>query len=139
MTDPQTPATAKHVCPVCRYEGLGGHRCEDAWVTPDGTRIPYPQAPATEAAFAWLIERGQPERQVPTVWLKSADPVAWTSDANTALRFERRASAVEVIGALFTPPPSRGGPSARAVEHGFIKPKRVEWYDIAYDEGDESP
>jgi hypothetical protein len=69
----------------------------------------------------WLIERGQPERQVPTVWwadrkrwgLTYMDD--WTDDANKAFRFESREAAEEVIAAKFTPPASRGGPSARAV------------------------
>ncbi len=85
--------------------------------------------PADSAApeLAWLIERGQPEGQVPTVWwadrkrwgLTYMDD--WTDDAFKAFRFASREAAEEVITAKFTPPASRGGPSARAVEHGFIR------------------
>ncbi len=71
-----------------------------------------------ETVFTWLVERGQPEGQVPTVWWTGS---GWTEDANKADRFSREA-AEAVIEAKFTPPASRGGPSARAVEHGFVPP-----------------
>jgi hypothetical protein len=75
---------------------------------------------------AWLIERGQPEGQVPTVWWADRkrdglmDVDKWTQDAFKAERFETREEAEEVIARKFSPPASRGGSSARAVEHGFI-------------------
>ncbi len=79
---------------------------------------------ASPGETVWLIERGQPEKQVPTVWwsdrkrwgLAYAD--SWTQEAFKAARFESREAAEEVIAAKFTPP--IGEPSARAVEHGFI-------------------
>jgi len=75
--------------------------------------------------FVWLIERGQPERQVPTVWW--VDEHRWTSDANKAFRFSARAAAQEVIGLTLTPPQARyGGPSARAVEHVFLTDRAAE-------------
>lgn len=83
------------------------------------------QVPAQHET-AWLIERGQPEKQVPTVWWADrkrwglAHMDEWTEDANKAARFDTREAAEAVIGAKFTPPASRGGPSARAVEHGWI-------------------
>jgi hypothetical protein len=70
---------------------------------------------------AWLIERGQPERQVPTVWFGAG---GWTDDANKAHRYASREQAEARIASDFTPPPSRGGPSARAVEH--------RWLDTSY-------
>lgn len=72
---------------------------------------------ATE--FAWLIERGQPERQVPTVWwtgLKDRD--AWTTNAFAARRFDSQEAAEQEIARLSGPlPRHRFG---RATEHGFI-------------------
>lgn len=72
--------------------------------------------------FGWLIERGQPERQVPTVWwMERRYGIGdWTDDANKAIRFATREAAEAIIRRDFTPPASRGGPSARAVEHGFM-------------------
>lgn len=78
-------------------------------------------APVLRDETVWLIERGQPERQVPTVWW--ADEHRWTSDANKAFKFSSRAAAQEVIGLRLTPPQARyGGASARAVEHAFVNP-----------------
>jgi len=71
-----------------------------------------------QSEAAWLIERGQPEKQMPTLWWVGDN--RWTDDAFKAMRFESREAAEGVIASKFTPPPSRGGPSARAVEHGFI-------------------
>lgn len=71
------------------------------------------RAPAT----TWLVERGQPEGQVPTVWWMDD---GWTDLASEARRYTR-AAAEAVIARKFTPPPSRGRPSARAVEHMFFE------------------
>lgn len=43
----------------------------------------------------WLIERGQPERQSPTVWWCGNQD--WSEDANKAVRFESKESAEAVI------------------------------------------
>lgn len=76
-------------------------------------RAARPAPPET----AWLVERGQPERQTPTVWWTGA---GWTEDANLATRYGTREVAEEVIRRQFTPPASRGGPSARVVEHRWL-------------------
>lgn len=74
---------------------------------------------ATLAASAWLIERGQPEGQTPTIWWVDD---GWTDLVSEARRYTR-AEAEAVIARKFTPPMSRGGPSARAVQ----RPER--WTD----------
>jgi hypothetical protein len=102
----------RHPHPVDHSWGMQGEQLAAALAA-----HPTPPPPL-DAVFAWLIERGQREGQVPTVWWMGNDD--WTTDANKAARFESREAAEEVIGRKFTPPPSRGGPSARAVEHGFL-------------------
>lgn len=75
-----------------------------------------------ETQFAWLIERGQPERQVPTVWWTGTD---WTTDAHAAEKYATRDIAERVIVAR-SPIPSHRPPGSlslprfgRSVEHGF--------------------
>lgn len=82
--------------------------------------------PDTE--FAWLIERGQPEGQAPTVWLDTSTQRPdwygdWTQDANQATKFPTRESAEWHIRDARIP-------SARAVEHG--------WFGRGPDEGGEA-
>lgn len=76
--------------------------------------------------FAWLIERGQSERQVPTVWWilgeRESEPTTregerWTQDAYEATWFSTKTAADAVIARLFTGP--LGDVSAKATEHGF--------------------
>ena len=76
---------------------------------------------------AWLIERGQPEKQAPTVWWvmddrsldepTSRDGEKWTQDALEATQFATQAAAEAVIDRLFTGP--LGYTHARATEHVF--------------------
>lgn len=69
-----------------------------------------------DTTFCWLIERGQPEGQTPTVWLDcSAEPTygAWVTDANEASKFPTREAAEAYIE-------ERAIPNARAVEHGWL-------------------
>jgi hypothetical protein len=79
--------------------------------------------PLGETVFQWLIERGQPEQQEPTVWLENsaAHPAShkhWTTDANQAAMFPSRTAAEQYIAEELTHPIR--GASARAVEHGFM-------------------
>lgn len=97
----------------------------DPW--PDDHRISdTPPADAQPDWNGWLIERGQPEKQRPTVWwadrkrwgLMYSD--SWTTDAFKAYRFDSKEAAEQVIYQKFTPPV--GEPTARAVAHGFVQP-----------------
>jgi hypothetical protein len=78
-----------------------------------------------ETVFAWLIERGQSEKQSPTMWwIGEPDALSrhgetWTQDAWQATRFTTEAAAHAVVDRLFRSPGS-GDYSARAVEHGFV-------------------
>lgn len=74
-------------------------------------------AAGPETVFQWLIERGQPERHEPTVWLENsaAHPAShqrWTTDAYQAAMFPTKATAEEYI--------TEQRLTARAVEHGFM-------------------
>ncbi len=78
--------------------------------------------------FQWLIERGQPEGQVPTVWLEhSLEHLArdkhWTTNAREAAMFPSRETAEAYIREHFTSTVTSQNPvaaTARAVEHGFM-------------------
>ena len=60
-------------------------------------------SPEREGLNAWLIERGQPENQIPTIWWIENDPSRkkqdrkyggrWTEDANKAAKFATREEA----------------------------------------------
>lgn len=68
----------------------------------------------------WLIERGQPEGQVPTVWLENsalhpASHKHWTTEANEAAMFPTKKDADKWIDEYLSHPVR--GPSARATEH----------------------
>lgn len=72
--------------------------------------------------FVWLIERGQPERQVPTVWWSGERRDGgddWTTDPWQALRFETKADAEAQIDREYFGAGGGKKASARAVEHGF--------------------
>ena len=47
----------------------------------------------------WLIERSQPERHDPTVWVahETASAIEWTTDPNKALWFNSRGAAEAFI------------------------------------------
>ncbi len=71
-----------------------------------------------DTTFQWLIERGQPESQVPTVWLEHsgrhpASHKHWTTVAHEAAMFPSREAAEDYIR-------EQSIQSARAVEHGFM-------------------
>lgn len=67
----------------------------------------------------WLIERGQPEGQVPTVWFSHTyRDRPWVTDAWQASMFRTSEEADAYISDHLTHP-TRGA-SARAVEHGFL-------------------
>lgn len=75
-----------------------------------------------ETVFAWLIERGQPERQAPTLWWAEEEDArwgGWTTDAYKAVRFATKAEAEEQIRVLSRPV---GEPTMHASEHGFLPP-----------------
>jgi hypothetical protein len=84
---------------------------------------------SSESFFAWLIERGQSVHHVPTVWRIAGphdevglrDGEQWTQDAWEATRYATQAEADAVIERLLTNPK---GPTARAVEHGFVEAAR---------------
>lgn len=87
-----------------------------------------PSAAKERREVAWLVERGQPERQSPTVW-RIAGPKPdyrageqWTEVAFKATRYATREEAQAVVDALFTGPSSRlpDNVTARATEHVFI-------------------
>lgn len=69
------------------------------------------------SGYFWLIERGQPERQEPPVWVTKTGPIVWSEDPYSAMRFQTREAAEAFIAANLTHPTK--GASARAVEHGF--------------------
>lgn len=71
-----------------------------------------PRAEADESC--WLIERGQAEHQVPTVWWTGGDD--WTEDPGLAWKFETRDEAVSF--ALYRCRPV-GGAWGRVTEHVF--------------------
>lgn len=82
---------------------------------------------------AWLIERGQPEQQEPTVWLEPmrrwgvvTSNDRWTTDAFEARRFDTR----EAAGAEIE---SRQPFVGRAVSHGFIQPANQPQGDLDAD------
>lgn len=68
---------------------------------------------------AWLIERGAPEHQAPTVWAMLGPPVEWTANANHASRFTTKEAAEQAIE-------ERSGitgvhrPFGRATEHVWL-------------------
>lgn len=73
---------------------------------------------------AWLIERGQSEKQVPTVWyMGGGDQIGpeygWTTDANKAQRYFSRDAAETAIEAR-SPLPSHRDRFGRATEHVFL-------------------
>lgn len=84
---------------------------------------------ATKQTTAWLIERGQPEQQAPTVWwvgdpeAKSREGEEWTQDAWQATRFDSKAKADRVVNRLFVGP--LRDVTARATEHIFCETRRV--------------
>lgn len=73
---------------------------------------------------AWLIERGQSENHVPTVWWIAGpnnewrDGEKWTTDASQATKYATRRSAQSIIERLFT---TFDGASARATEHVWLE------------------
>lgn len=76
---------------------------------------------STEGAV-WLVERGQPENQYPTVWLKEVSSsgqgqAKWTENAWEAIRYHSQGAARCVIIAYFAHPTRPA--TARAVEHFF--------------------
>jgi hypothetical protein len=85
--------------------------------------VSAPDLAGPESEFAWLIERSQPEGQVPTVWLDATTGIGgqalWTTDAWRAARFPTQAEAeaymAEHSGVLL-----RQRLIGRAVEHGFV-------------------
>lgn len=144
LRQPRTEAGPR--CTCTPPDGVGRHHGDDCALfkvdaayrqgREDEAASPVP-AP-TQTGFAWLIERGQPEKQVPTVWWKDRKRWGlthmddWTEDANEAARFATRDEAEAFIGSKFTPPV--GEPSARAVEHGFLSPVPAPTLDAAYRE-----
>ena len=78
---------------------------------------------ATPAETFWLVERGQSEGQVPTVWWGHS---GWWDTVNEAERYPTRQKAQQVVDEQFTPPLSRGGPIAHVTEHSWIAPTPAE-------------
>ena len=78
-------------------------------------------SPPAQSSFCWLIERGQPEQQEPTLWWRglyiSGIPYMgrWTETANEAVRFRTREDAETRIQTEHLT-------LCRAVEHGFLLP-----------------
>ena len=73
--------------------------------------------PEPARGVAWLIERGQSEKQVPTVWWMGNDD--WTTDAKKAQRFFSRDAAQTAIESR-SPLPSWRDRFGRATEHVFL-------------------
>ena len=89
----------------------------------DGLAAARATAPAgLREGTAWLIERGQPEGQSPTVWWGVTDSrtgaYGWVDSAWAADQFATREEAQAVIDRFDLP----NHPfHARAVEHGFVR------------------
>ena len=74
-----------------------------------------------ENVSAWLIERGQAERQAPTVWWTGDTQIGWggwSPDPNLAQRFASKEAAEAVIFAHSRP--VGGHVWGRATEHMWV-------------------
>lgn len=78
----------------------------------------------------WLIERWQPEGQVPTVWLKPrcGRDEHWTTEAREAAMFSTREEAEQHIAEHLT-----------ASEHGFMSPSMLPRFRVTVDSTVKTP
>lgn len=96
-----------------------------------GAKILRAQTMKQQGGPVWLIERGQPENQSPTIWWRGLQDgrgdfgilEGWTTDANLAKPFPTKADAEEFIGDHEHPvsgPQSHRLWRERATEHLFM-------------------
>lgn len=71
-----------------------------------------------EPETVWLIERGQPEGQVPALWW-AGESEQWTADANKAVKYSK-----ETAERVITEHSRPGAPFGRATEHLFLGPQK---------------